>query len=78
MREVMSVLDKDGAGFINVVELRSILQNLGDNLSEEECRIIFREVKVDIDGMISYDEFIDMLVNDFPLHAQGKIKFASK
>ena len=26
MREVMSVLDKDGAGFINVVELRSILQ----------------------------------------------------
>lgn len=79
MREVMSVLDKDGAGFINVVELRSILQNLGDNLSEEDCRIIFREVKVDIDGMISYDEFIDMLVNDYPLHnSGGKVKFVGK
>jgi Ca2+-binding EF-hand superfamily protein len=39
MREVMSVLDKDGAGFINVVELRSILQNLGDTLSEEEVDV---------------------------------------
>jgi Ca2+-binding EF-hand superfamily protein len=78
MREVMSVLDKDGAGFINVVELRSILQNLGDNLSEDDCRILFKEVKVDIDGMIAYDEFIDMLVTDYPLHAQGKIKFGGK
>ena len=77
MREVMSVLDKDGAGFVNVVELRSILQNLGDTLTEEECRILFREIKVDLDGMISYDEFVDMLVNDYPLHAAGKVQFKS-
>jgi Ca2+-binding EF-hand superfamily protein len=61
MREVLGVLDKDGAGFISkkrftilsqiiylnfllfsididVVELRSILQNLGDALSEEEVK----------------------------------------
>mmetsp|Transcript_18920 Transcript_18920/g.32650 ORF Transcript_18920/g.32650 Transcript_18920/m.32650 type:complete len:154 (+) Transcript_18920:29-490(+) len=75
MREVLGVLDKDGAGFINVVELRSILQNLGDALNEEEVRILFREVKVDIDGMIVYDELVDMLVNDYPLHMQGKVQF---
>ena len=34
--EAVVTLDKDGAGFINVVELRSILQNLGDVLTEEE------------------------------------------
>ena len=78
MREVMSVLDKDGAGFINVVELRSILQNLGDALTEEESRILFKEVKIDMDGMIAYDEFIDMIVNDYPLHATGKISFSNR
>jgi len=75
MREVLSVLDRDGGGLINVVELRSILQNLGDVVDEKTLDALFKEVKVDHDGNINYDDFVDMLINDYPLHMTGKMKF---
>jgi len=75
MREVLSVLDRDGGGFINVVELRSILGNLGDTIDEKTLDALMKEIKVDHDGLVNYEDFVDMLVNDYPLHMTGKPKF---
>mmetsp|Transcript_28675 Transcript_28675/g.69730 ORF Transcript_28675/g.69730 Transcript_28675/m.69730 type:complete len:157 (+) Transcript_28675:94-564(+) len=78
MREVLAVLDKDGAGSINVVELRQILMNLGDAVDSKTIDAVFKEIKVDVDGMVSYEDFVDMLVNDYPLHMTGKVKFGGR
>mmetsp|Transcript_3378 Transcript_3378/g.11075 ORF Transcript_3378/g.11075 Transcript_3378/m.11075 type:complete len:155 (-) Transcript_3378:51-515(-) len=76
MRDVLEVLDKDGAGYINVVELRNILGNLGDVLEPALLDQLFKEVKVDMDGMVSFDEFVDLVCNSYPLHFQGKVQFS--
>ena len=38
MREAFSVFDKDGNGFISAAELRHVMTNLGEKLTDEEVR----------------------------------------
>lgn len=50
IREVFRVFDKDGNGFISVVELRYVMINLGEKLIDEEVDEMIREVDIDGDG----------------------------
>jgi len=52
------VFDKDGNGFISAAELIHIMTNLGEKLSDEEVDEMIREVDIDGDGQISYEEFV--------------------
>lgn len=54
----MQVFDKDGNGFISAAELRHIMTNLGEKLTDEEVDEMIREADVDGDGQINYDEFV--------------------
>jgi calmodulin len=54
--EAFKVFDKDGNGFISAAELRHIMTNLGEKLTDEEVDEMIREA--DIDG-----EFVDALVS---------------
>ena len=44
---------KDGNGFINRVELRHVMMNLGERMSEEECDALVDEADIDGDGCIN-------------------------
>ncbi len=61
-RRVPQVFDKDGNGFISAAELRHIMTNLGEKLTDEEVDEMIREADVDGDGQINYDEFVDMMM----------------
>lgn len=58
----LQVFDKDGNGFISAQELRHIMTNLGEKLTDEEVDEMIREADVDGDGQINYDEFVDMMM----------------
>jgi calmodulin len=62
IKEAFKVFDKDGNGFISAAELRHIMTNLGEKLTDEEVDEMIREADVDGDGQINYDEFVDMMV----------------
>jgi len=64
MREAFKALDKDGRGTILEAELRQILCNLGENLEPYEVDQLIKNVKVNSDGEINYDEFVDLLVSE--------------
>ena len=49
------VIVKDGNGFINRVELRHVMMNLGERMSEEECDALVDEADIDGDGCINYE-----------------------
>ena len=51
------ILDHDGNGYISADELRAIMSNLGEELSEEEINEIVQEADIDGDGQIDYEEF---------------------
>ena len=60
-REAFKVFDSDGNGFINSSELRQVMLNLGEKLSEEEVEMMIKEADTNGDGLVNYDEFISMM-----------------
>ena len=50
--DLAQVFDKDGNGFISAAELRHIMTNLGEKLTDEEVDEMIREADVDGDGQI--------------------------
>ena len=62
LREAFKVFDKDGNGFISAAELRHVMTNLGEKLSDAEVDEMIREADVDGDGQVNYEEFVKMMV----------------
>jgi len=61
--EAFKVFDKDGNGFISAAELRHIMTNLGEKLTDEEVDEMIREADIDGDGQINYEEFVKMMMS---------------
>lgn len=71
------MFDSDGNGFINAAELRQVMLNLGEKLSEvflynvvslisdlshqEEVEMMIKEADNNGDGLVNYEEFISMM-----------------
>ena len=51
---VAQAFDKDGSGKISEDELRTVMQNLGETLTDDELREMIREADTDGDGEINY------------------------
>jgi len=58
IKEAFKVFDKDGNGFISAAELRHVMTNLGEKLTDEEVDEMIREADVDGDGQVNYEEFV--------------------
>merc|ERR1719355_49743 len=58
--EAFKVFDRDGNGFISAAELRHVMTNLGEKLTDEDVDEMIREADVDGDGQVSYEEFVKM------------------
>jgi calmodulin len=68
--EAFKVFDRDGNGLISAAELRHVMTNLGEKLTDEEVNLYFyikvdemiREADIDGDGHINYEEFVRMMM----------------
>ena len=57
-----SVFDKDGNGYIAASELRHVLTNLGEKLSETQVNDMLAETEGSADGRIRYVEFVERML----------------
>ncbi|XP_034479572.1 neo-calmodulin [Drosophila innubila] len=57
------LFDRDEDGFISPIELRTVMYNLGERCTEEEFHDMMREIDLDNDGKISYQEFVNGVRN---------------
>ncbi|XP_030520861.1 calmodulin-2/4-like isoform X3 [Rhodamnia argentea] len=62
LKEAFRVFDKDQNGFISAAELRHVMTNLGEKLTDEEVDEMIREADVDGDGQINYEEFVRVMM----------------
>merc|ERR1712194_337877 len=56
--EAFKVFDRDGNGFISAADLRHVMTNLGEKLTDKEVDEMIRAADVDGDGQINYWEII--------------------
>lgn len=61
------MFDKNKDGLISSVELRHVMTNLGEKLSEEEVDDMIKEADMDGDGMVNYDGLLKKKVTLYPL-----------
>ncbi|KAJ5074190.1 calmodulin-7 [Anaeramoeba ignava] len=57
-KETFRLFDKDGDGEITALELKSMLQSLGQNPTDQDIQNMIKEVDVDGDGKIQENEFL--------------------
>ena len=52
--EAFRVFDQDGDGFISAEELKFLMCNLGEKLTQEEVNEMIAEADTDGDGQVNY------------------------
>ncbi|MCE0481086.1 calmodulin-like 3 [Datura stramonium] len=57
----MKVFDKDQNGYISACDLRHVMINLGEKLTDEEAEQMIKEADLDGDGQVNFDEFVKMM-----------------
>ena len=62
LRRAFALFDIDGDGVITAEELRTVMHNLGSDLTSEEVELLIREADYDGDNTISLAEFATFMV----------------
>ena len=62
LRDAFAVFDADGSGSISRDELKKLMRNLGQTLSDAELNAMMDEVDTDGNGEIDFEEFKSMMV----------------
>lgn len=55
LKEAFKVFDKDQNGFISEAELKQVMLQLGETLSDEELQEMIKEADEDGDGQVNYE-----------------------
>jgi len=63
IREAFKMFDKDGKGFISAADLKHVMTNLGQKLTDEELNEMMRKADVNGDGQLSVEEFVTMMTS---------------
>jgi calmodulin len=63
VKDTFTAFDKDGSGKIAEWELREVFKTLGEDMTDEACRVLIKEVDADNDGEINFPEFCKVSAN---------------
>mmetsp|Transcript_91681 Transcript_91681/g.245611 ORF Transcript_91681/g.245611 Transcript_91681/m.245611 type:complete len:157 (-) Transcript_91681:85-555(-) len=61
MREAFMVFDRDKSGSVTASELKHVMNNLGEQVSDEEVENMIAEADADGDGELSFDDFLQFI-----------------
>eukprot|EP01097_Dermamoeba_algensis_P001881 TRINITY_DN1730_c0_g1_i1.p1 TRINITY_DN1730_c0_g1~~TRINITY_DN1730_c0_g1_i1.p1 ORF type:complete len:150 (-),score=49.93 TRINITY_DN1730_c0_g1_i1:76-525(-) len=61
IKEAFKVFDKDGKGFVLVSDLKHIMKNIGEKVTDEEIADLLKEVETKKDGKVYLNDFLKLL-----------------
>jgi Ca2+-binding EF-hand superfamily protein len=56
-----ALFDADQHGTISATQLKKVFENLGETVTEQEVREMIRFADKDQDGLLTFDEFCDVM-----------------
>jgi len=62
--EAFKVFDRDGNGLISPGELKHIMTNLGEKMTDEEIEMMIEAADQDKDGVVNYQDFVKMMLGN--------------
>ena len=62
IKESFADFDMDGNGLVSAKELRHVMTNLGERLTDKQVDGMIKEADIDGDGHINYNEFVAMMM----------------
>ncbi|CAF0780984.1 unnamed protein product [Didymodactylos carnosus] len=63
LKEAFRLFDKDNSGYLTINELKQVMLNMGEKLSQEELDDMMREADLNHDGKLDYHEFVRTLLS---------------
>eukprot|EP00440_Ansanella_granifera_P053452 gb/GFBE01057950.1/.p1 GENE.gb/GFBE01057950.1/~~gb/GFBE01057950.1/.p1 ORF type:complete len:166 (+),score=79.35 gb/GFBE01057950.1/:1-498(+) len=61
MQEAFNIFDQDKSGSVTAAELKHVMNNLGEQVTNEEVEEMIREADADGDGELSFDDFLQFI-----------------
>ncbi|XP_059178173.1 calmodulin-A-like [Physella acuta] len=61
LEEAFKTVDKEGSGYVMASELKHLLTNMGDRLSDDDFNLLLEELDIDSNGRIQFKEFVRLL-----------------
>jgi len=62
LRQLFNMVDTDGGGTISEGEVHDLMSMLGMNISALEVRTMVREIDINGNGMVDFEEFVQVVV----------------
>jgi calmodulin len=62
--EAFRVFDRDGTGKLSVAELRHIMGNLGEKMTDQEVEDMISMANVNPDGTVNYEQYVKMMLSN--------------
>merc|ERR1719347_650780 len=63
LKQAFRLFDKEGTGFITMIQFREILAEVDPNLSEEDLDGIIAEIDEDGSGTMDFEEFCELMMS---------------
>ena len=75
-REVFEIFDADKSGAICIKELGVVMRALGQEADDEELEDIMKEFDENNDGVISFNEFVEIMKERIKTHEVSYVSMA--
>ncbi|XP_043662203.1 calmodulin [Drosophila teissieri] len=58
LKQAFKIFDRNEVNSFTINEIRMVMTNLGEKMSEDDLRELFQDIDQDKDGKISFNEFV--------------------
>ncbi|EDW89264.1 calmodulin [Drosophila yakuba] len=58
LKQAFKIFDRNEVNSFTINEMRMVMANLGEKMSEDDLRELFQDIDQDKDGKISFNEFV--------------------
>ncbi|XP_017061366.1 calmodulin-1 [Drosophila ficusphila] len=58
LKQAFRILDRNEVNYITISEIKTVMTNLGEKMSDEDLHEMFQDIDVDRDGKIFFNDFV--------------------